>query len=558
MRLSVKTSLIGMVVVLLMLLVAQGGSALSRLAAMADAERDIASNWMPSVVALGEVKYEITRFRLRGTRHVLSTDEAEMKALDADLVTSTKRNAQLFSDYEKLISSEEERGIWTEFRKRWDAYVARQEQALVHSRKNENEAAAKVFNETKEVFDAVLDKLDADVELNNRGAADASRTADETYASARLTVIGFIGVAVLIGLAAGVFVVVRITSPLHRLTGAMGAVAGGRLDAEIPSIDRGDEIGDMARTLVVFRDGLAETDRLRVAQVKREEEAARHLAEERNRIADRFQATMGALAESFVKSSSEVADAASNLSATAEETARQTQSVAHAAEEASTNVQTVAASTEELAASVHEINDRVVQSTRIAAEAASEAETTEAAIRGLSEAAEKIGDVVNLIRDIAGQTNLLALNATIEAARAGEAGKGFAVVASEVKQLAAQTAKATDEIASKIGEIQSATSGTVSSITRIVSTIGSIREMSGSIAAAVAQQGAATHEISSNTHRAAQGAGEVTDNISGVGHAAELTGAASTQLMSLSSELSRQAAHLTHEVEDFVRTLRVA
>ena len=207
---------------------------------------------------------------------------------------------------------------------------------------------------------------------------------------------------------------------------------------------------------------------------------------------------------------------------------------------------------------MREINGQVVHSSSIASTAADEAASTEANIRSLSEAAEKIGDVVNLIRDIAGQTNLLALNATIEAARAGEAGKGFAVVASEVKQLASQTAKATDDIAAKVGEIQTATADTVESIRRIVGTIGSIREMSSSIASAVEQQGAATREIASNTTRAAQGAGHVTDNISGVGHAAEMTGTAATQLMGLSSNLSSQADSLTQEVETFVRTLRSA
>jgi len=166
--------------------------------------------------------------------------------------------------------------------------------------------------------------------------------------------------------------------------------------------------------------------------------------------------------------------------------------------------------------------------------------------------------VVELISSIAGQTNLLALNATIEAARAGEAGKGFAVVASEVKQLAAQTAKATDVISGKVVEIQQATVGTVKSMKEIVTVIGNIKQIASSIAGAVEQQSAATSEIARNCQQAAIGTQEVTENITGVGQAAEMTGTASTQLMSLSTGLSIEATNLRVEVESFVERLKAA
>ncbi len=558
MRISVKASLVAIVALLVVMLAGQGWLALTRLDAMKAAETDISENWLPSVQSLGEIKYEVTRVRVRGMRHVMTTDDAEMKRIDAQLIDLLAQVQKSFGTYEKRISSDEERGIWNDFRKGWNAYLAAQETALVHSRKNENDAAAHALADASQMFDKALAILDKDVALNDKGAEESAQAADHIHDQARLVVFGFVGFALVLGIASGVFVVVRVTTPLAALTSSMATISSGNLRAEIPGRERADEIGDMARTLVVFRDGLAETETLRAEQARREEETARHMVEERNRIADSFQRTMGALADSFVKSSGEVADAARNLSATAEETSRQAQSVAEAAEEASANVETVAASTEELAASVREINQRVDQSSKIASSAADEAAQTQTNVRSLTEAAEKIGDVVELIRDIAGQTNLLALNATIEAARAGEAGKGFAVVAAEVKQLAAQTARATDEIGAKIGEIQSATSETVDSITRIVSTIAEIREMSTSIAGSVTQQGAATEEISGNTHRAAQGATQVTTNIAGVGQAAEMTGAAATQLMTLSDGLSGQADRLTHEVEDFVRTLRSA
>ncbi len=212
----------------------------------------------------------------------------------------------------------------------------------------------------------------------------------------------------------------------------------------------------------------------------------------------------------------------------------------------------------ELANTNNEISRQAQVSGNLVNEAESIAGEAAQSVEQLRLAISDIQTVVKLISDIAGQTNLLALNATIEAARAGETGKGFAVVASEVKQLAAQTARATEEIGAKVSEIQQATSRSVTSIGGIVTTIERIRDISGSVAAAIDQQGAATQEIAGNTHQAARGADVVTQNIAGVGQAAEMTGAASTQLMGLSKSLSRQADELKVEVEHFVAGLKTA
>ncbi len=378
---------------------------------------------------------------------------------------------------------------------------------------------------------------------------------NQTASTVRLTY-GVVGVSLVLALLLA-FVMTRslITNPIRSLIAVMHEMAKGNFAVTVPDQGRKDEIGQMSGTVETFRQGLAEAERARAEQEKAKalemEQTARRAA-----IADAFASEMATLAESFVTSSKEVQGAAQNLSATAEETSRQAQTVASAAEESSSNVQTVASATEELATSVREISGKVNHAAQIANQAVQQAASTESDIKELSHSAEAIGQVIELINTIAGQTNLLALNATIEAARAGEAGKGFAVVAAEVKQLAAQTARATEEISSKIGEIQQATGRTVTSIGAISTTIEQIREISSMVAAAVEEQGAATQEIASNTQRAAQGTEAVTSNIAGVGQAAEMTGSASTQLMGLSNTLGTQANRLQDEVGAFVKNLR--
>ena len=404
---------------------------------------------------------------------------------------------------------------------------------------------------------ALTNDVSAVVEdVQERVTRESAALAESSSATLQAVLLS-VGIVMLLAL--GISLVVAkfgIVNPIRAATDALDRLAGNDLGIDIAGTERKDELGAMARSTEVLRQGLAEGERLREEAKLQELRSSERLKTERDQIADSFERSMGALADAFAHSSSEVSSAARNLSATAEETSRQARAAGGAAGQASNNVQTVAASTEEMTASIREIAQQVTHAAKIAVTASEETQRTQNEIIDLSQAAAKIGEVVGLITTIASQTNLLALNATIEAARAGEMGKGFAVVAQEVKQLAAQTAKATDEIASKVSEIQGATQRTVGSIDKIVGTISDIRQATSTIASAIEEQGAATQEIATNTQHAAHGTGTVNENIAGVGRAAEMTGAASTQLMTLSEALSGQASDLQAQVQTFVATLR--
>ena len=286
-------------------------------------------------------------------------------------------------------------------------------------------------------------------------------------------------------------------------------------------------------------------------------------AEARNRaaleaLASHFESSVATVVQVVAGSAKELQETAGMMATTAAETSQATVTVAAAAEEATSNVSIVAASTDEMGKSVTEIAQQMSHSTSIAGEAVQRANSTTATIAALSASAEKIGNVVRLISDIAAQTNLLALNATIESARAGEAGKGFAVVASEVKNLATQTAKATEEISLQIHEIQTITRQSVSDISEIQSIIDNINSISVSIQAAVEEQSAATREIARSTHEAANGAHDVARNITFVQEGAYQTGVASGQVVSSAQKLGEQAEVLKSEVATFLATVRAA
>ncbi|WP_091745955.1 HAMP domain-containing methyl-accepting chemotaxis protein [Methylobacterium sp. ap11] len=392
----------------------------------------------------------------------------------------------------------------------------------------------------------------------NRFTEAAMTTAAERIdAATRLGLVA--GAAMLLSLlGAALLLMLNIQRPLSRLVAVLERMAAGEIDATIAEARRADEIGALGRAVesikaMVARKAAEDLERRQIADAAAA--AARQTA--MIEMADGFEATVGGIVGAVSSSASELQVTAQSMTATATQTAAQSTSVAAAAEEAATNVGTVAAA-EELGASISEIGRQVAGSAQLAQRAVSEADHTTQFVQALGQTSAKIGDMVGMISNIASQTNLLALNATIEAARAGEAGRGFAVVAAEVKELANQTARATDEIARQIGEVRGVTDQTVGAIETITALIREIDVVATSIAAAVEQQGAATQEIVRNVAQASVGTSAVTGNIAGVAQASETTGMAATQVLTSASALSRQSEQLTAEVHRFLATVRAA
>jgi methyl-accepting chemotaxis protein len=559
-RLSIRAKITVVVALLLTALTGMGLFAVIQLRAINENTVQISTNWLPSVRALGELHAGVLNYRATLRSHLLAETAEDKAMVERTLDDIIENNARIRKAYEPMITSPEERALYDDWSKHWQAYKDFTAKVLVMSRQEAGRLPKEAIDLNKRAMavgteaDAVLMK---DIELNNKGAAAETLAAANTYNAAFWMVFAALGVVILFGVGLSIYLVRDVSRGIDAIVKSMRALGDGDLAIEIPHRGENTEIGLMAGALQVFKEAL-------IAKKAADETAAKDAEAkiERGRRIDAithdFESMIGEIVSTVSSASTQLEGSARALSVTASRSQELSVTVASASEEASSNVQTVASAAEELSSSINEISRQVQESASVAGDAVGQARSTNARVSALSKAASRIGDVVELINSIAAQTNLLALNATIEAARAGSAGRGFAVVASEVKALAEQTSKATGEIGQQINGIQEATRESANAIEEISGTIERLAEISSTIAAAVEEQGAATQEIARNVQQAAAGTHQVSSNIADVQRGATDTGSASSQVLAAAQTLSSDSGRLKLEVSKFLTTVRAA
>src|ERR1700685_383667 len=481
---------------------------------------DIGTNWMASITYISQLRFDTSKLRRMELNYFLTADRLETQTRIDETMSKILEDEKL---YEPTIASEEERHLYQGFRAEWDKHLAVKDRIGEFLRQGkEKEAGALSTSEGKSTYAAADQFLADDVELNIKGGADATKSAAATYSSSRYWVVGMLARAITLGLLIATGIARSLSRAALRMLATIQAVAANNLTVEDMKITSEDEIGQAGVALNGMKNSLHEM----------------------------IQSIAGSALQ-VGSASEELNTTSQQITANSEETSAQADVVSKAAQAVSQNLQTVATGAEEMGASIKEIAKNATEAAKVATSAVRVAEATTATVSKLGESSNEIGQVIKVITSIAQQTNLLALNATIEAARAGEAGKGFAVVANEVKELAKETARATEDISRKIEAIQSDTKAAVDAIASISGVITQINDISGTIATAVEEQNATTNEMSRNVTEAAHGSGEITSNIGGGADGAQSTTHGATDTQKAAQQLVEMSTQLRNLVGQF-------
>jgi len=528
-----------------------GVFALQRLDGVNRASADILNNALPATRVLGELAYHTMRFRQLEATYELALDaEAQAKEM-ASMRTVGEQAAKALQAFEPLAAQGEGHVLAEQMKQLWQAYAVQDGKLLTADHAT---SVGLYRGEMRTGFNKFQDALQAEIALNRTHANQASDDATSLGHSTFAWILSALGLTALLCMIIGLSMIRSISTPITAITHVMRRLAKQDLSVEIFGTNRRDEIGSMAQAVEVFKQNAVERLRLEGEQKTQETRAVevRHAA--LTNMAVRIETESGAAMESVNAQTTAIAATAVEMNASSMRTGEAAQSATLAAGQVLANAQTVASAAEQLSASIREISGQMNLSTTVVGRAVVAGGEARATIEALNTQVGRIGDVANMISDIAAKTNLLALNATIEAARAGDAGKGFAVVASEVKQLAAQTARSTEEITRHISEVRAATDGSVAAVGRIEKTIEDINAIAGSIAAAVEQQAAATAEIARNVGETAGAVDEVTRRIGDVSAESARTGERSAQVRDGTAGLNTLMAELKRTVIRAVRT----
>ncbi|MFD6317855.1 methyl-accepting chemotaxis protein [Methylorubrum thiocyanatum] len=510
-------------------------------------------------IAVSDFDRAIKEATIHEKNIVIETDPVEMKKSKALFDAS---RSEIFQQIDKILAAAETNelhGRYAETRSVLKAYLNWVDQSIERAMRGDHKGAIAISNgEGRAARHRLEERLSSHLTANAATTESTIRTVKEEggATTTRLVVVAIAGIGVLASLA-GLITVFGIARPIRRAVQATERLAAGDLATPVDDVARRDEVGALNRALAVFKDSALARQRLEAEQ-NRETMAKMMRAERLDAVTRAFEADATRMTSGLNTAAANMEVTARSMSGIADQTATQAMAVSSTATQTAANVQTVAASAEELSVSIAEITTQIAQSISLIGAAVDRVGEADATIHALSDTAERVGTVVAMISGIAGQTNLLALNATIEAARAGEAGRGFAVVATEVKELAARTGQATEEVSAQIGAIQEATKAAVTAIRAIGGQIAGLEQVSASIAAAMEEQEAATSEIARNVQEAARSTEHVTGSAAGMRQGAGKTGVAATQVLGAARQLARDSEGLSRTVASFLADVKTA
>lgn len=500
---------------------------------------------------------------LRGTifraLYAMQTDDsAGIKEAETDLKKSAETFRTAIAAQDKLNLPATIKEQVGKVKAPLEAYIAKAEKIVASVAVKERDLIARELEEFTWAFEVLEKDMASVAEIIEKANGDAASEAKTLAAESHIINWSMLLAAALLFGSAFLLFRAFVSRPLATAMDGLRRLAAGDSDIKAIPHSRIHEIAQLGTVMGVFRDATLRKSELENERAAMQSQNEQERASQRASIADELERSIGEVVENLGSSVSRLGAAADTMNHASQETTQQAIAVSAASEQTSLNLQSLAAATEELSASVEEIDRQIRFSTDRSKDAAAKADQTVERVAVLTQATQRIGDIVGIIREIAEQTNLLALNATIEAARAGEAGKGFAVVASEVKTLAAQTAKATQEISGQITEIQQATDAATQVIAEITGAVREISNISEKTAISIGEQGQATREIARNVQQASDGAGEVASNITAVSDAARQSSEVAGAVGEASGEIGHQTERLRNEMRNVVARIRAA